>query len=194
MKLARLRRSALLLGTAVLFVSCDNRPPVAPRAQPTPSRADLVGGLTDQLGNTTGQTTDDVANAARRLGLLSCSPLPYAKASAVIGPLGGVIQVGPHTLTVPAGALDRWTTITAEAPTGSINRVDFEPSGLKFERSASLRMSYANCNTLGKLLPKHIAYIGDDLGILYLLQSVDDLLAKKVTGKLDHFSDYAVSW
>ncbi len=55
-------------------------------------------------------------------------------------------------------------------------------------------MSYANCNLLGKILPKEIAYTDDNLNILSYLISLDNLFSKKVTGKLDHFSRYAVAW
>src|SRR2546426_3477487 len=34
----------------------------------------------------------------------------------------------------------------------------FRSEGLVFRRSATLTMSYANCNLLGKILPKRIAY------------------------------------
>ena len=95
---------------------------------------------------------------------------------------------------MPAGALDHNVTITAYAPSGTVNQVNFGPQGLQFDRSASLTMSYANCSLVGYLLPKHIAYVDHDLNILYLLQSVDNLLTQKVTGKVDHFSDYALAW
>jgi len=55
-------------------------------------------------------------------------------------------------------------------------------------------MSYANCNLLGTLLPKRIAYTDDALNILSYLLSLDNLFAKKVTGKVNHFSNYAIAW
>jgi len=85
-------------------------------------------------------------------------------------------------------------TITAEAPSANVNSVRFTPQGLRFNVSAALTMSYSNCNLLGKLLPKEIAYTDDNLNILSYLISLDNLFAKKVTGKLDHFSRYAVAW
>ena len=127
-------------------------------------------------------------------GLLSCSPLPYATATETIGPDGGVIEVGPHRLYIPPRALSDDVTITAEAPTGDVNLVTFEPHGLSFERPVALRMSYANCSVLGILLPKRIAYTSDLLAILEFLPSVDDFSNSRVTGKLDHFSGYALAW
>jgi len=103
--------------------------------------------------------------------------------------------VGPHTLTVPAGALVSPVAITGKLVTGGgVNAVHFEPQGLRFQRSAYLTMSYANCNLLGLLLPKRIAYVSDGLNILTYLLSIDNLLSSKVTGRVNHFSNYAVAW
>jgi len=55
-------------------------------------------------------------------------------------------------------------------------------------------MSYANCDLLGSIAPKQIAYTTDALGILEYLLSADDLLAQRVTGELHHFSEYAIAW
>jgi hypothetical protein len=131
------RLLAVLLAVCLFTTSCGEVPssPVAPAAVPAP-QADLIGSL---LAPT---------------GLLKCSDLPYAATTRTIGPLGGSISAGPHTLFIPAGALDAATTITMTAPTGrGVNQVHFEPEGLQFDRPAALTMSYANCSVLGKLLP-----------------------------------------
>src|SRR5437588_446545 len=107
---------------------------------------------------------------------------------------GGVIRIGPHTLSIPAGALDAAVTITATAPSDNVNRVRFQPEGLVFRRSAALTMSYANCNLLGTLLPKRIAYTSDALSIVSYVLSLDNLFTKYVTGRLNHFSNYAIAW
>lgn len=168
------RLSAALLAVCLVSLSC-NEPPAAPEV-PAP-QADLIGGL---LGGT---------------GLLKCSDLPYASSTRTIGPLGGSISAGPHTLVVLPGALAAPTAITMTAPTGrGVNAVHFEPEGLTFDRPAALTMSYANCNLLGRLLPKRIAYTDERLNILYYLLSLDNVFTKKVTGKLDHFSDYVIAW
>jgi len=172
----RMRRlTAVLLVSLAAVMSClPDRSPTAP-AIPPPD-ASLLGDLLSATG------------------LLKCTPLPYARTTQVVGPAGGVIQVGPHTLLIPPGALLQNVTITAEAPSATVNSVRFTPQGLHFTVSAALTMSYSNCNLLGKILPKRIAYTDDNLNILSYLISLDNLFAKKVTGKLDHFSRYAVAW
>lgn len=127
-------------------------------------------------------------------GLLQCAPLPYDSTSQTVGPDGGIIHTGPHTLVVPAGALAEPTTITAVVTPGSVNAVRFGPDGLRFEQPAALTMSYANCDLLGSVLPKRIAYTSSVYEILDYLPSTDDLLGRQVTAQLQHFSDYAVAW
>jgi hypothetical protein len=127
-------------------------------------------------------------------GLLRCTPRSPESVSQTIGPLGGVLAIGPHRLSIPPGAIDAPVEITAIAPADTVNRIRFEPQGLTFNRPASLTMSYANCGALTSLAPKRIAYTGDALTILELLPSVDNLWARTVTGRLEHFSDYAIAW
>ena len=163
---------------ALLVSGCGDR---ALSSAPEPARpipqASLIG---DLLGAT---------------GLLQCTSLPYAATTQTIGSAGGTIRVGPHTLTVPAGALSSPVAITGALVTGrGVNAVHFEPEGLTFARSASLTLSYANCNLLGRLLPKRVAYVSDALDILSYLLSIDNPLGSKVTGRVDHFSNYAVAW
>ena len=180
MKQLRYLRSfiAALALLAVASCSTDQSPlaPSAPPAQTGQLDPSLVGGLLS------------------RLHLLQCTPLPYDSESEWVGPMGGVIAVGPHRLVVPAGALDRWVRITAEVISDDVNSIRFSPEGLEFDRSASLTMSYANCNVLGILLPKQIVYTSEGLNILELIPSLDNVFQKKTTGRIDHFSRYAVGW
>ena len=164
----------IVVALCVSLAACSDH---APTAAPQVPQADLIGSV---VGAT---------------GLLKCSDLPYASSKATIGPDGGSISAGPHTLVIPAGALSVPTTITMTAPTGrGVNAVEFAPEGLQFARSASLTMSYSNCSLLGKLLPKRIAYTSSSLDVLYYVLSLDNIFAKRVTGQVNHFSDYVVGW
>ncbi len=172
MNVTHLRRAALVL-TAAALLGCGESPlgPVPP-----PPQASLIGSL------------------LQATGLLKCTPMPTTTATQTVGSAGGVIKIGPHALAIPAGALAAPVTITATVPWDNVNRVRFQPEGLVFRRSAALTMSYANCNLLGKLLPKRIAYTSDALTILSYVLSLDNLFSKNVTGRLDHFSNYAIAW
>jgi hypothetical protein len=175
--------SPIVAAIAVLVGSCSpgSRSPTSVTAQ-KPS-ADLLGSVTDVVGSVLSAT-----------GLLQCRPLPHVLTSKTIGREGGVIQVGPHTLTIPEGALEEPVTITAELPVAHVNAVRFWPQGLEFEESATLSMSYANCSLLGRLLPKRIAYTTDNFNIISYLLSLDIFPQRRVTGRVDHFSTYAVAW
>lgn len=175
----------LVLATVLALVSscASGDVPTSPGSSaPAPSeRLGSGGGL---LGTGLGE------------GLLACTPLPYTQVQQTVGPSGGVIQIGPHTLTVPVGALDSAVVITAETPSESVNSVRFQPEGLLFAsgKPARLTMSYANCPLLGQLLPKKIVYTTDLLQILQSLLSLDDPLHQRVSADVAHFSRYAIAW
>jgi hypothetical protein len=170
------RLRGFLLGAVALgaLLGCADRSPVDPAAI-KPSHG-LLGDLLDATS------------------LLKCSALSADSVTQTIGPAGGVISVGPHSLTIPAGALDQDVEITAIAPSDTVSRIHLEPHGLTFDRAVVLRLSYANCEGLGSLLPKRVAYTTADLEILDLLPSLDNIFARRVSAPLTHFSDYAVAW
>jgi len=171
MKGIRLGRAALLGAVALVAVSC---------ADPTTPAPQLSGDLFGDLKQVT--------------GLLQCTPLPYDSVTQTIGPDGGTIQVGPHTFTVPAGALDTAVAITAVTPSDTVNQIQFQPEGLVFNGYTTVVMSYANCNLLGSFLPKRIAYTSSDGVILDYLPSLDNFFSQTVRGKVQHFSEYAIAW
>src|SRR3989454_4734199 len=176
MKAMRLWPAVLLGAASLLILGCGDRSPLGvPSQAPTPHSALIDGPLAPT-------------------GLLTCQPLPYDSATQTIGPEGGTIQIGAYSLVIPAGALAAPTMITAVVVSGPVNAVRFQPEGLQFEQTAYLTMSYANCDLLGSIAPKQIAYTTDALGILEYLLSADDLLAQRVTGELHHFSEYAIAW
>ena len=181
-------------------VSCTTAtgPTEIPEAQPIEQPSYLLG---DLLGGDDLLTGDgligDVVNGtvSTVLGitdLLVCKAQPYAVTRKTIGPDGGKIDVGSHTLVIPRGALRKKTTITAEQMTGRTNSLRFSPEGLRFEKPAPLTMSYKNC--LIVLLPKHIVYTDEKFKILEVLRSLDLFSRKTVTAPIDHFSRYAVAY
>jgi hypothetical protein len=127
-------------------------------------------------------------------GLLSCPVTTGESAVATIGPEGGTLTVGAHVLRIPAGALTSAVTISAAVPAGNVVSIVLQPEGLQFQTPAQLTLSYAECGVLHAALPKRIAYTTDELVILSFISSWDNLLARRVTGSLDHFSTYAVAW
>lgn len=185
MKTTRLLVPALLGGAVVVALSCGDPSPTGVDTRGLAPRADLVDWV---LSDTLVQYVSTQAT-----GLLPCSPLPYDSVTLTIDSLGGTIQVGPHTLSIPPGALGAPVAISAVAPSETVNRVTFQPDGLVFQQPASLTMSYANCDVSGgEGTPVRIAQITDALEILGYLESAAD--PPWVIGRLDHFSGYAVAW
>lgn len=146
---------------------------------PAPAN-DLLGTTLSTVTNVTGT-------------LLKCKKLPYASNSAWIGKAGGTLQVGPHTLTIPKGALSTTVLISGEAPVDNTRRVNLYPEGLQFATPASLTLDYSQCSLVVGLLPR-VAYIDDNQSILTYLPSVNDLSDQTVTGQIPHFSGYATAW
>ena len=143
----------------------------------------LLGGVTSTVGGVTG-------------GLISCNVTQTTYGSAWVGPSGGIVRVGPHTLVIPRGALKSYTRITGTAPKGSTVIVDFQPHGLRFERSTALSLSYKECGLTGTLLGGlllDVVYVDDRQSILEVLPSLNDLLNQRVVGRVEHFSGYALA-
>jgi hypothetical protein len=176
---------ALLLAVGVGCSSSDTaltEAPVSTSIDQTAPSFGLIGDLTGTIVGTLGSVTD----------LLTCSPQPYASVTQTIGPAGGTLKVGTHSLVIPKGALPGNVTITGEQIRGSTNSVRFSPEGLRFEQPAALTMTYDNCALV--LLQKKIVYTSEKLKILEVFSSFDLFKKKAVTAPIDHFSRYAVAY
>jgi hypothetical protein len=151
-------------------------------ATPTTAPDQQAGSLQASRGLLTAATT-----------LVKCTPLATERTHKDIDRDGGYIQVGPHVLVIPSGALKRKTRISAEIVPDSTSSVRFGPSGLTFERSATLWLSYAHCEGPPGLM-RRVVYTSDALQILKTLPTADDKDRQTVVAPIDHFSRYAVAW
>ena len=183
------RRFASILAlalAAVTLTSCadDRAPtePVAPAIAPDPSiLGDLIGGVTG--------TVDGLVD---QLGLVSCEVRNTHTASAEIGPMGGVLWIGPHRLVVPPYALRERVRISAVAPKGQYVQIQFEPEGLEFRKPTLLSMSYSECSLLSPLRLR-IVYVNDRLEILEVLPTLTSILTRTANAPVDHFSRYMLA-
>lgn len=211
-------RRAALLALALVVTACSDQAPTAPAApDPTPSpllrgllglgkqqtleqekareesrvrAAAVVNGVLYTTLKPVWSTATPLTNALG-LPLLQCPPLPYDADVQIVGREGGVLRVGPHSLTIPAGALREPTVITAEAEVGLVRTVRFSPHGLKFDRAAKLDLSYVGCRTSANDRPT-ISYVDAKLNILEWLNTTV-LTGDAVRGDVWHFSRYAAS-
>jgi len=144
----------------------------------------------------TGPTEPGMSQAwsLTNLTIASCTATPETASSAVIGPGGGVLAIGPHRLVVPEGALSKTVTITARTGGQSGNAIKFGPSGLRFNSRVRLTISVRNCNGWGFFRVPLVVFTDDALKILELEPSLLDNQNKTVTGWISHFSRYAVAY
>lgn len=184
---------AFALTAGLSCTTSDSTAPLAPSSeQENPSFGligDLTGGLTETVDGLTGTLVGTLGSVT---DLLLCSPQPYAITRQTIGPSGGVLTVGSHSLVIPKDALSQKVAITAEQIRGSTNSIRFSPEGLRFQKPAVLTMNYQNCALV--LLQKKIVYTTEKLKILEVLTSLDLFKSKTVTAPIDHFSRYAVAY
>jgi hypothetical protein len=111
--------------------------------------------------------------------------------TATIGLLGGTIHFGPHSLTIPPGALLTPTLITATAPADGHLTAVLQPSGLQFLLPATLTLGYGQCNPPPSS-NLSIVYLSGPLGeILEWLPSLLNLNNNTVSAPIAHFSVYA---
>ena len=181
---------ALAACTADFAPSAPKAPEIAVPAQPS-NLLGLLGGDSDSDSDSDGGLLGGLLS---NLSLFSCDSPDFGSVSKSIGPAGGVIVVGPHSLTIPRGALSKTVTITATARAGEHVRVDFEPHGLRFSSRATLKLSYAHCGRR-PLLPR-VAYVGDSGGLLRILELLPALLdgsSDRVNARIRHFSGYAIA-
>ena len=176
------RRIAAVLVLAALTTSCSSDAITGPAAEPQPT---VSNGLLDGIGGLIGGAVDE---------LLTCRVDQTVTSTESIGPDGGTIHVGRHSLYVPPGALSESVEITATAPAGDRVELELLPHGLEFQRRTALRMSYAECGAVRGLLLR-IAYVGEDgRTILEVLPSIPNLLRREVYGTTDHFSSYMLAY
>ena len=180
-------KAVLAASLMVVLAACQfDRSPTSPAREsatavaPAEVQSSLIGTLTGTTSNLLGSLT-----------LVSCKTPSYGTVSKSIGFAGGTIAIGPHSLVIPPGALSKTTTITATAPAGNRVFVDFQPHGLRFATPTALTLSYKHC-LLPPLAPR-IVYVDDRWNILEVLSPSLSLLKGSVTGKLDHFSGYAIA-
>jgi hypothetical protein len=153
---------------------------VRPTAAPTQSK-DLVGGLLGDLGL---GGTPVLFNCVGNGG-------PYT-GSRTVGILGGQVNFGPHSLTVPPLAVWKPVTITATTIPGDTIAVQFQPAGTKFLLPPNLSLDYGHCQNKPNA-PLTIDLLDDLLGtILDLLPSLDPGQGK-VSAPIWHFSVYAAA-
>ncbi len=174
-----MRRPRFFLNTilgVVIAAGCSNVPS-APVQEESPAQPNLIGSLISALLPG------------------SCPNQESAETSAVIGPRGGTLQVGAHTIVIPPSALSKDIRITAKTGSQAGNAIQFGPEGLRFNTYATVTFDISNCRGWGLLRLPVVVYTDNLLlSILELEPSVVNSREKTVSGHITHFSRYAVAY
>lgn len=149
---------------------------------------------------------DDDDGPAFNPSLLQCQPQRYQAAARIIGPDGGTVVFGPHSLRIPAGALDHEVVITGEIEVSRYVLADLSPHGLTFTAPAVLELGYLHCRA--NVRSVRVAYVDNDLTVLeypgsfsgYMDDDDDDEddgrsgMTGEIYAHIWHFSKYAVAY
>ncbi len=186
----RLPLAALLVAVTAAALSCADHSTTGPTASPAVGAIARIAAPVLQASRKGGGGGGSGGSG----GVDSCSTVIVGMIRQTVGPAGGVVALGPASLTIPPGALSAVVTIQAKIPAGySGNYIQFKPDNLVFQQPASLRISYSNCS-LANATQLKVAQVSDMLQIIQYVPSTNDLDAHTVTGQLQHFSNYAVAW
>jgi hypothetical protein len=120
-----------------------------------------------------------------------CGPQLWAGTTAIVGPEGGTLNAGPHSLRIPRGALSQYTVVTLEAPASNYLEVRLSPHGLQFLEPPTLVLSYAHC-AFAPMAPYRLAFVDGSGDVLELPGSHDDSRNAALLGWIRRISRHAV--
>lgn len=125
--------------------------------------------------------------------LVACARRPESSDTEVIGRHGGTLRFGGHSLDIPEGALDHTVRITARVvPNVDYLLVEFEPSGLQFDRAPTLSLNVAGCAVPRGAAPD-VVYVGHDGRVLEQIDAVFSRWWQRVSAPIRHFSGYSIA-
>ena len=118
----------------------------------------------------------------------NCVPKESSRGSAVIGPNGGVLEIGTHRLIVPAGALSERVLISGTVPEGKPFEIDLQPHGLQFRKAAGLILDATSCTNVPE-----IVYIIDEFNLGPPIPAYYSAWWKAIACPIWHFSGYMIA-
>lgn len=191
------RRSAVLvLLAATMAWGCDIAPtePISTQGpvEIESSSENLLGGVLETVGGLFRTTVRLVGTVVEVVGEVG---------EALIGPVGGVLEVADHDLVVPAGAVPHPTTFSMEVLDGwtiGVELLATDPEtgddvGEKgFTRPVQLALSYANADIRRVDVDRLVIVRIHEDGTREPLPSRVDKESRQVVADLDHFSKYVL--
>lgn len=166
--------AAIALGTAVSLAACA---------------ADAVMGTS---------LSRNVRHSWEEPTLVQCPVNQTSTTSALVGPLGGIVDLGGTKVEIPAGALLSPVTVTVTEPASQYMEITVSVEGSEhfvFELPVTVTLSYARCSRSNiNLVPLTAWYIDSETHeLLEPMIGVDNKLTRTITFATPHFSGYAVA-
>jgi hypothetical protein len=154
----------------------------------------LASGCTDAGPTGVELRSTEIAASRHPLVGTKARPLTYPTAgrpatySSIIGPAGGILEFGIGSITFPAGALSRFTRISASID-GSTAGATFGPHGTVFPVGALpvLTFTYAGLNADPASL--QIQYLSGHI-VTEVFSTTADLAERTASANIFHFSPY----
>lgn len=180
-----IRRLSIVVVTAALSagLGCVASDATSPTRLATPARsADKPAAPPGSVG-----APHIITNGS---GLQGCTPREPQYGTATIGPNGGELDVGPHRLIIPPGALQETVEISGTAlEDSSTPTIDLEPHGLQFKKPAGLILDASNCTDV-----PDIVYINEIGVVSDPIPAVYSNWWHTIAAPINHFSGYAVAF
>ena len=130
--------------------------------------------------------------------LVECPTNETSTTSALVGLLGGTLQLGGTTVTIPSGALTAPTLIQLTIPASRYMEIDVSAVGFTsfvFQQPISVTIDYSRCNRTDlneqTLNVWHIDTLSNQL--LENMGGTDDKATRQITFTTGHLSGYAVA-
>lgn len=173
-----MRRRFTILSTLILLAACNGTDATAPVRQSS-------GGASSSYTHDGLMVPGSGGNGSASAQPVACTVDAPLSGSALIGPSGGTLNVGPHKLIIPAGALTADTWVSGTVPAGSSIRIDFAPHGLQFKKPAGLILDATSCTGA-----PNVVYLDEDGGIAERIQAIFSNWWHTIAAPIDHFSGY----
>jgi hypothetical protein len=162
----------------------------------------LAAALTACSEPTTAPTFDESTPSLNETqtasGLLQCRRVLFDITWGLVGPLGGLLSLDGHSITLPPLALDRLSLVTLRTPSTRFVEVEARVNGrdhFEFGQPVTVVLDYSRCQpweigpaplTVWQIDPDTKAFIRD-------MGGVDDRANRRISFTTDHFSGYAVA-
>jgi len=162
------------------------------------SVAIVLSGLSCGEPRATAPETASSLGGGSSPSLLECPTNETTTTSAVVGLLGGVIQLGGTSITIPSGALTVPTLLQVTIPASRYMEIDVSAVGFTsflFQQPISVTIDYSRCARSDvdqqTLHVWHIDPVTKQL--LEDMGGTDDKASRRITFSTGHLSGYAVA-